>query len=261
MAATALITGAGGLIGSWVMRHLESSKITPVPISQATWDLLVPGNPAAMVRALRPDLVVHLAWSASGVEGYRLSRSNEQWRAASLELAEACHDSSARLWLTGSVVDDEVEVDPRDRYTRAKAELRRQCSEAIEAGRVGWLRPYYVFDEERRRPALVAETLAARARGEAVRLRSWDQAHDFVHASDVGAAIARSLEHELVGEVHIGSGIARRVADVVKALGATWMPAEVSDNEPATRPALTADIARLTELGWTPQRTEEFFRR
>lgn len=259
MAATALITGAGGLIGSWVLRHLQSSSIATVAVRQTDTNLLVSGNAATLVRELRPDLVVHLAWSASGAADYRNSPSNTQWVSASLELLRACRENDARLWLTGSVVDAEDESP--DLYTRAKADLRRECSDAIEAGDIGWLRPFYVFDEVHRRPALVAQALAARDRGEPVRLRSAVRAHDFVHASDVGAAIACSLEHRLTGEIPIGSGVARRVADMVTALGADWLDAEVGGSDPLTHPILTADIARLTELGWTPQRTEEFFGR
>ena len=69
MAAHALITGASGLIGSWVLHHWSGAGTTPLPVRHADVDLLVPGAAAGLVARTEPTQVVHLAWSAEAEEG------------------------------------------------------------------------------------------------------------------------------------------------------------------------------------------------
>lgn len=256
MATTALITGAGGLIGSWVIRHWDFS-ITALPIRRADIDLLVPGTPTALVEAVKPDHVVHLAWCASGSAGYRHSKDNHRWLNATLELHRACLNTGARLWATGTIVD--LDPDPSDAYALAKSALREELSEAIATGGVGWLRPHYVFDELAARPALVAHALEAKARQQTVELQTPHSVHDFIHASDVGRAIVGAIGHDLTGELPIGSGTKHSVSDLVTCLGVPWRAPESVSQNPASHVGSGADVSRLTNIDWTPIRTEEFF--
>lgn len=257
MAAGTLITGASGLIGAWVLHHWTDTGTTPVPVRHADVDLLAPGAAADLVVRTSPAQVVHLAWSASGSADYRTSDDNDRWLAATLELVEAARASGSTVWLTGTAVDDATEAP--DAYTRSKAALKARLAPLIEQSAIGWLRPYYVFDEVRRRPALVDLATTAREHGETLHLRSPHQHHDFVHASDVGRAIVATVSHGLTGEVPIGSGRQRSVADLVARVGATWSADEGEQDPPPTHSGDAADTTRLAALGWAPTRTEEFF--
>jgi nucleoside-diphosphate-sugar epimerase len=257
VAARTLITGASGLIGSWVLRHWPDDDTTAMAIRHTDVDLLLPGAAADLVARTTPAQVVHLAWSASGSADYRTSDDNERWADATLELVKAARAAGVPVWLTGTAVDDTT--DAADAYTRSKARLRTELAPLIEKSAIGWLRPYYVFDEERRRPALVDLATAARDRGETLHLRSPRQHHDFVHASDVGRAVVTAVSHGLAGEVQIGSGRLRSVSDLVTRVGATWSADETDQGPPPTHSDDTADTTRLTALGWAPTRTEEFF--
>ncbi|MDR7255335.1 nucleoside-diphosphate-sugar epimerase [Nocardioides sp. BE266] len=257
MASRALITGASGLLGQWVLHHWGDTAIEPVPVRHADVDLLVPGAASDLIGRSGATHVVHLAWSASGRADYRTSGDNERWVEATLELVEAARAAGTAVWLTGTAVDDEA--DAADAYTRSKAGLKTTLSSLIEDSVVGWLRPFYVFDEDRRRPALVEMATAARERGEALHLRSPHQQHDFVHASDVGRAIVATVSHGLAGEVSIGSGSLHSVADLVTRLDTAWSADEDQQAPPPTHSGETADITRLAALGWAPTRTEEFF--
>ncbi len=258
MAATALITGASGLIGSWTLHHWDVPDLRPFAVSSDDVDLLEPGAAAELLGRSKPAVVVHLAWCASSRGDYRTSADNQRWVAASLDLAAACATTEASLWITGTVVDEEI--DATDQYARAKAALRRDLGHEIRLGSVGWLRPHYVFDEERRRPALVEHALLAKERGSPAELRAPDSRHDFVHAGDVGAAVVSAVRHRLTGVVPIGSGRARRVTEVVEALGAAWRPVGDDPRPAMAHESAAADISRLTATGWHPDRTEEFFR-
>lgn len=258
MASTALITGASGLIGSWTLHHWDVPDLRPLPVSSGDADLLEPGAATDLLARSTPAVVVHLAWCASGRGDYRSSPENERWVTASLELAKACRATGTPLWVTGTVVDEEA--DAADEYARAKASLRRELHGAIGRGAVGWLRPHYVFDEGRRRPALVEHALSAKERGSPAELRAPDSRHDFVHAGDVGAAVVSAVRHRLTGVVPIGAGRTRRVSEVVEALGAQWRAAGDDPRAATAHESAAADISRLTATGWHPDRTEEFFR-
>lgn len=257
MAADTLILGASGLIGTWVLRHWPATGTTPVPVSHADVDLLAPGAAADLIARTTPAQVVHLAWSASGSADYRTSDDNQRWADTAVELVEAARAAGSEVWLTGSAVDDAT--DATDAYTRSKSHLKARLAPLIATGAIGWLRPYYVFDEARRRPAVVDLATTARERGETLRLRSPYQRHDFVHASDVGSAIVASVAHGLAGEVPIGSGRLRSVADLVTRVGTPWSSDEVDHHTPPTHSGDTADTTRLAAIGWAPTRTEEFF--
>ncbi len=257
MASRTLITGASGLVGQWVLHHWDHAVSTPMPVRHSEVDLLAPGAAAGLLARSRPDHVVHLAWAASGQADYRTSADNDRWVEASLELVEACHAAGTTIWLTGTVVDDEAGA--ADTYTRSKARLKTSLAPLVATSAIGWLRPTYVFDEERRRPALVDLAVSARERGESLHLRSPHQHHDFVHASDVGRAIVASVSHGLLGEVPIGAGRLRSVADLVTRLGTTWTADEGHRTPPPTHSGETADTTRLAALRWAPTRTEEFF--
>ena len=258
MAAAALITGASGLLGSHVLEQWDLADLRPVPWRRSDGDLLTPGVPTEMIRRLRPAVVVHLAWTASATPKYRSSVDQSQWVAATLELEQACRENRIRFVGTGSVVD--AASTPLDAYSEAKANLRDRLSSAILAEEITWLRPFYVVDAVMKRPALVADALRARRLEQVLQLRSPMTHHDFVHASDVGAAVIVALRHDLRGIVPIGSGVARAVYELVEALGVAWVAPKDPDGA-ADHYDEVADTGRLRACGWSPRFTERLFRR
>jgi nucleoside-diphosphate-sugar epimerase len=257
VAAVALITGASGLIGKHVLERWDLDGLDAEPVNHARDDLLLPGVPTALVERVRPAVVVHLAWSASGTPDYRHAADNERWVRASLELAAACREVGSAFVATGTSLDKATA--PGDAYASSKVQLWRELEPAVAEGDITWARPYYVIDPERRRPALIEHALSAQAVGVPVVLRTPDSEHDFVHASDVGHAIVLAVRNELRGEVPIGSGRLRRVCDLVAALGVPWERAADQAGPGASHLSDVADIRRLLELGWAPTRTDELF--
>jgi nucleoside-diphosphate-sugar epimerase len=257
VASTALITGGTGLIGQAVLKGWTDASLEPVPLDRSTDDLLTPGTATALVARLRPAVVVHLAWVASGTSGYRSSPDNERWLAATLELAKACADNDALLLATGTPLDREPSG--ADAYSTAKSALWQALSPEVAAGQVGWLRPFYVIDPARRRPALVDQAIAARDAGRLLTLLTPESRHDFVHVDDVASAICTSASHRLAGEVEIGAGRLRTVRELVEALGVSWQAGEAAPASIPPHAHHAANVARLVDLGWSPTTTEELF--
>jgi nucleoside-diphosphate-sugar epimerase len=258
MASIALITGASGLIGRHVLAQWDVDGLEAETVDHERDDLLVPGVPTAIVQRVRPAVVVHLAWAASGRPGYRHVSDNERWVHSSLELARACTEMGAALIATGTSLDD---TEPADAYSASKVRLRGELEPGIATGDLTWLRPYYVIDPEHRRPALIEQALSARDAGVPVALRTPDSEHDFIHAADVGSAIVSSVRHHLRGELPIGSGRLRRVSELVEALGIPWVSGGASAAHGAGHLNDVADNRRLRALGWAPAHTVELFER
>jgi nucleoside-diphosphate-sugar epimerase len=257
VATVALITGADGLIGQHVLRHWNIDGVLPEAVHHQSHDLLEPGVATQLVSRVAPSIVVHLAWAASGDPEYRTSSDNGRWVRASLELAGACRAAGAWFVATGTPLD--LGGAATDAYSSAKLELWHRLEPAVKASEITWLRPYYVVDPNRRRPALVEQALRARDSNTSLVLRTPDSQHDFVHASDVGRAVVTALQWGLRGEVPIGSGSLRRVRDLVAALGVSWSPApDHSDAAPPQHHA-AANIRRLLKLGWLPVSTQKLF--
>ena len=259
MAATALITGAHGLLGSHVMATWDMPGLAARPArgDGRAYDLLEPGTSTRMLDELQPDVVVHLAWVASGTPGYRTSPDNERWVHATAALTTACLDRGIRFVGTGTVIESGM-PDPDDLYATAKHTIRQRLAADIDAGRITWIQPFYVFDPEAGRPALVADAIRARDSGTLVALRSPYSEHDFVHARDVGTAIVASVRAGLVGQIPVGSGRLHRVCDVASALGATWKESAGSSTT-VSHAERAADTGKLRAAGWRPTSTEEFF--
>jgi len=256
VAAHALITGGSGLIGSWLVHHWQATDLEPVVVRSST-DLLSAGAADALLKRVRPDVLIHLAWISNSTRGYRDSPLNAEWLRLSTELLAGCSGAGIRMFAAGSVVD--TERTPRDAYTSAKAGTRAAFEADIARGTVTWLRPFYVFDPERGRPELMRAAIDGALHGHTVELRTPNACHDFVHASDVGRAIAMIVEAHVTGIVDIGSGTQRSVAQLVACAGAAWSTTpDVSAHEPSHADDV-ADISRLMGLGWRPVVTEEYF--
>ncbi|MFL6108691.1 MAG: NAD-dependent epimerase/dehydratase family protein [Marmoricola sp.] len=249
--ASVLITGATGLIGRWTMAAWPDDLDVSV-LNHREHDLTDSEAFVAAVRAARPDVLLHLAWCASGTSGYRSSSDNALWSASSLSAARFCLDHDIHFVGTGTVLD---EGPPADLYTAAKRELRQGLTAPIDEGSVTWIRPFYVFDHGSRRPALVEESVAAAAEDRDVELRSPDSTHDFIHAADVGRAVVAAVQHQLTGSIDVGSGRLRSVRQVAMACGAQVREAVAEDRMVDA----VADTERLRKTGWSPTATAEFF--
>ncbi|MGO4258800.1 NAD-dependent epimerase/dehydratase family protein [Marmoricola sp. RAF53] len=253
--ARVLITGSTGLIGRWTLAHRRQDQEF-VAVRRDEHDLTDPDAFVAAIDAVAPATVLHLAWCASGVSGYRSSPENDRWLEASWRAALHCLEVGVGFVGTGTVADAGPGTDA---YTRSKHELRRRLGGEIDRGAVTWIRPFYTFDPDAGRPALVADARAAVAADRPVELRAPESAHDFVHAADVGAAVVTVVAHGLTGSVDIGSGRLRTVRELARACGAEVRGPARPEDHPDPVDDVAADTTRLRRLGWTPSATESFF--
>jgi nucleoside-diphosphate-sugar epimerase len=233
-----LVTGASGFIGRHTLPELVSRGYdvhaigrTSLPeIRNVTWhqcDLLVPGAVVPIVRALRADHLLHLAWNA--VPGsFWSALENLDWVAATLQLFRAFAASGGRRavfagtcaeydWSFDLLSEDETPMVPRTLYGRAKGAVRDLVLDpnASKDVSVAWAHLFLVYGPGEPRGKLVSDLVAGLLAGQAVDCTEGRQERDYIHVKDVARAFVDVLVSDFRGTVNIASGVCRPVASMI----------------------------------------------
>ncbi len=279
-----LLTGATGFIGTQVLRHLTSAgqvHCTSRHLQEATtdvhWhevDLKDSGACEAVIRKVRPDILVHCAWNTDHGEFWE-AKDNVQWLEAGMALFTAFVEcGGARIIGCGTCAEypgdtaqpasEDVAIAPSDPptlYGRSKLALLHHL-QSLDVSHA-WARIFlaYGVGEDRRR--LVPSICCALQTGREARCSSGRQVRDFMDVRDLGRAIALLAASEVEGPVNLGSGTPASIAEVATRLG------ELSDrtdlirlgalpDRPGEPPVLIPDTRKQNgELGFSPAITLE----
>lgn len=238
-----LLTGASGFVGHHALSSLSAagaevhavSRQRQSPDMGVRWhlaDLLKPGTPAKLVDEVRPDCVLHLAWTVEhGV--FWTDPTNLEWSAATLSLAAAATKAGVRRfvgvgtcyeyeWPENASCDERrTPLASHTLYDTSKDACRRTMEVHFAAAKMSfaWARLFFLYG-----PAegpdrlvssiarnLVAEKPAACSRGRAVR--------DFMDVRDAGAALAAIALSDVEGAINVGTGQGYPVSAVASSLG------------------------------------------
>ena len=238
-------------------------------------DLLQPGSPAAVVDAVRPTHLVHMAWFVQPGQVWG-SPENVRWVEASLELMRAFGVAGGERAVfagtcseyghpTADPCPEDAPLAPTNLYGSCKAGLGQITLPFCEALGVSaaWARIFFAFGPHEHPVRLVSSISQHVLSGEEAPCSHGLQVRDYLATPEIGAALAATLESQIAGPVNVGSGVgitiaelARRTAEIagrpeLLRLGAI----ESGPNEPAS---LVADVGRLrSEVGWQPELTLE----
>lgn len=293
-----LVTGAAGFLGAWTLeplraRGLEVHAVSRRPPEQArravaavgasdggaVWhsaDLLERGRPAELVDAVRPDLLVHLAWCTEH-GAYWSSPENVLWVEASLELLRAFAASGGRRavvagscaeysWTDGMPLrEGETPLSPATLYGAAKHGLQVVATAAAEAWGIelAWARLFGLFGPGEPPERLVASLCRALLAGREAATTAASKRRDLLYVGDAGDALAALLSSRAEGPVNVGSGVGLEIGAIADSLG------RIAGHEALVRPGalearpddpdvLLADTRRLDEeVGWVAGTTTE----
>jgi nucleoside-diphosphate-sugar epimerase len=268
-----LVTGAGGFIGQHAVPALRERDFEVIA---ARGDLLAAGLPDEIVADARPTHLLHLAWHTEHGE-YWESEANDRHLEASVVLLEAFARAGGLRavtvgtcaeydWSAGGRLAEDAPCRPATRYGQAKLALARAGAEmALPVAHARLFFPYGPGEDPRRLVPSVARAVLA---GREAPISGGTQVRDFVHASDVGAALAGLVAGEVAGPVNVGSGEGTAVREVARLVAAAAGREELLDvgaltDRPGEPDKLVADVSRLAaETGWRPEVTlEEGIRR
>lgn len=282
-----LITGAGGFLGSHVAAELAGrghavaalvrpasapGRLDPLAghIDVVRGDLCDGMALAALLDAVRPEAVVHLAWDGVG-NAARNAPGQARNIAATLDLLAAAADSGARVFLGAG---SQAEYGPRERairedeathpttlYGHAKlaAGLMAGQLAAARSLRFAWLRVFSTYGPGDNPGWLIPDLIGRLRRGERMALTPGEQRWGFLHARDAAAAFRTVLEDAgASGVFNLGSPDAPPLRDTITMLRDLVDPrVPLGFGDIPYRPdqvmRLQADVGRLAALGWTPR--------
>ena len=270
MTARVLVTGASGFVGRPAVAALvaRGAEVHAVARSRPTegpdgveWhacDLLEPGAGRALVERLRPDQLLHLAWTTESGKFWE-SPENERWQAASHDLVKSFAAAGGRRAVIAGTcaeyrwgVEDRLREDsplaPQSRYAAAKDALRRQLVD-VRGLSVAWARLFFLYGPGQNDQRLVPSVIDALTRGERPRLTAGSQRRDYLYVDDAAQALTELLTTELTGPVNVASGRAPAVRDLVlaiaDALGRTELVEFGALEAPEEAAVVEGDVRRL----------------
>ena len=280
---TVLVTGASGLIGRHCLPLLlargyevhalcrrGSSRVDLLDVAWHELDLLRPGCAAELIRSIRPDSLLHLAWCA--VPGkFWDAQENVEWVRASLELVSAfSQHRGARIVTAGSCaeyglaagecIEGATPLVPTSLYGRSKQALETSVRASAEQSGMSfaWGRIFFLYGPHEHPERPVAYVVRALLKGEPAACSEGTQVVDFLHVEDVASALVALLESGVRGPVNIGSGKPVSLRTVFETIGAQIGRSELvrfGARETSSQPyRVWANTQRLAdEVGWTPR--------
>ncbi len=270
------LTGGTGFLGREVASALLAAGHEVVHLARSSapqtvvLDLLC-DDPAPVLRDLRPDALVHLAWYA--VPGrFWQAPENLEWLAASLRLVRAfAAHGGGRLITAGTcaeydwshrLLDEQLTpMRPSTLYGEAKASLCRMIAHVAGTLDLCWASgciffPYGPHEQPGRLFSSLFDGLIA---DRPVDVTDGLQVRDFLHVEDAAAAFVALLASDLQGRVNIagGSPVAVRsfVAEVAGQLGRLdLVNFGARPAQPGEPTYMAAGLRRLRgELGFVPR--------
>jgi nucleoside-diphosphate-sugar epimerase len=280
-----LVTGGSGFVGRPALAdlahrghevHAVSRSADPPVIEGVSWhraDLADAGAIDALIGALEPEQLLHLAWYVEHGLFWEAPENVPCVEQSLALLRSFAARGGTRVVMLGSCAEydwtlDQPQFDERSSplrpatlYGVAKDALRRVA--ACYAHRCGvefaWARLFFLYGPRESRQRLVPAVIRALLAGEPAETGSGVQIRDFLHVDDVAAALAALLESSVVGAVNIASGEPRTLGEVVDELGRLTARGDlIRRGARADRPddpaRIVATAQRLRdEVGFTPR--------
>jgi nucleoside-diphosphate-sugar epimerase len=238
-----LVTGASGFIGSHLLEVLQYdqnftvtttslNKKPKVDNSHFFVNLLNQDDTIKLIRAVRPKILVHLAWIATP-NVYANSDTNEEWLSSTKCLFDTFLECGGqRIIVAGSCAEYEQNHDAialtedallskATKFSVAKNELFEYVNHLTSRHNFSfaWLRFFYLFGDGEPSAKLYSKIVDSCRNAEKLDIRSPDSLIDFIHIKDAVFFIYRSLQitQSFVCNIGTGKGIrVRSLLDSVK---------------------------------------------
>lgn len=278
-----LVTGASGFIGFHCLAPLVRLGYDVVAtynrgahpdVEGVSWvqaDLLTPGAPAQVLRSVKPQGLVHLAWF---VEPGKMitSEDNLRWVSASYELLREFHVGGGERcvfggscyeydWRYGYCSETVTPRIPDTLYGAAKNGLAdtmlAYCAAAGLSG--AWARMFFLYGPREGQKRLVPSVITSLLRNQPALSSHGMQIRDYMHVQDAADGIVALFASPARGAYNIASGQAITIRSIVESIGETMgkselvrigaLPARANDTA-----LVVADTAKTTaEVGWQAQ--------
>ncbi len=228
---TLMITGAGGLIGSAVIRQLAQEDknlivavtsgrrkvFFPSNVREESANLLVPEEQRALLERVKPDVLYHLAWALDG-EGFLSSDNNIRWLEASCSLLRTFAEiggkefffagSSAEYGAGEYCKEDDI-CAPQSLYGECKLAFDRIADSFCRLNGIRFVctRFFSVYGPgDRRLGRALPTAVQTLLKGEPFTCKGPNNAWDYVFTEDIGRAVSVIISSDITGPVNVSSG-------------------------------------------------------
>lgn len=277
-----LLTGASGLIGRQCVPALLEAGYQVTILSRSgeasagaaalKADLLDHAATQAAVEKANASHLLHLAWHAGASDRWT-SPANLDWVSATFALVQAFAAAGGKRAVgVGSCAEydwsavtlrEDTPLRPATLYGAAKAATGLALTKAAPALNLSfaWARPFFCYGPGEPPGRLFGDLVKGLTAGKPVDCTDGLQRRDFLHTTDLAAALTALLASDAQGPVNIASGDAIAVRDLImEAANQMGRPDLIrlgAIQRPATDPPLlAADVTRLTdEAGFKPRYT------
>lgn len=285
-----LVTGATGFIGSHLVAGLVHQGATVYVLQRASSnltrlqlhgvlgdvqtvqaDMIDPVSIQEALRAVRPNLVYHLATYGVRAHEQDLSTATSVNILGAANLVDACHQAEVGrlVWLGSGFeyalrpdpIDESVPMEPVSLYgaTKVAAGQLADYYRRMKGLDIVTVRLFSAFGPMEHPSRFIPLVITRGLSGEPVSLTAGTQERDYLYVDDVVTGLIRAGESQAAHKAtfNLGSGepasirqIAETIADLLPA------PVELSFGEMVrNRPEpsrMVADPTRLRGLGWKP---------
>jgi nucleoside-diphosphate-sugar epimerase len=284
-----LVTGAAGFIGSHVVEAFTGKGHEIFAVTRTRGgiqrrdealrdarvvelDLMNFADVGFVLRDIRPDLAIHLAWCTQPGK-YWSAPDNLAHVEASLQLAHSLSDVGCQRmvvagscaeydWDYGYLSEESTPLRPRTLYGACKNGLREilqaYCSE--KAMQFAWLRFFHLYGPREKQERLVPSVILALLSGETARCTSGEHIRDFLHVADAAFAVQAVSTSEFTGAINIASGEPVKLKTIVETIAALMNARErvvfaALPDTPEEPHLLVADVHMLgRKVGWRVSR-------
>lgn len=282
---TVLVTGAGGFIGSSVLKLLDKnpdkihavSRTVPLPdhpyaVSNITWhktDLFNAEQTVNLLNLVQPTHLLHLAWEAEpGL--YWTSPANFQWAEASLRLIRYFHANGGQRFVAAGtcaeydwkhgVLSEASPLAFTSPYATCK-NITRLLMQAYseQAGlSFAWGRLFYLYGPRESPSRFVPTVIRSLLRQTEATCTNGNDFRDYLYVDDAASALITLLETDAGGTFNIASGQAISLKTLTKTIAAMLgtpelVRCEALRAEQNETPLVLGDVRRLRDLGWSPE--------
>lgn len=286
-----LVTGAGGFVGGWMVRHLVRLGCqvvagvhairhdTDLGVTTEVFDLDDPSSVYSLMERLRPSWVIHLAGLASPhIANSRPEAAHRVNFIGTLRLLEACRATGVNpsVLLAGSAtvygqvlpgdlpLREDRPSQAADHYSLSKEAQERLAPLYQGSFPVVVARPFNHTGPGQGRDFALPAFAAQIARIEAgrqdpvIRVGDLSARRDYLHVKDVVSAYALLLQSGARGVYNVCSGHSEPMSwwlDRLVEQARVPVRIEVDPSKvfPQGNPRLEGDNSRLKALGWAPE--------
>jgi len=254
-------------VGVEVHGVARGPQATPCIHHQA--NLLDPGRVYSLLKTIRPDAVLHLAWCAEHGKFWN-DPANQVWAEATFALAQVAADAGVRRFVgtgtcfeydwpkEGDCGEFKTPVIRHTPYDVAKTECCTRLEAYFRSAGVAfaWARLFFLYGPGEDQRRLVASVARALVLGQKAQCTRGVVTRDYIEVRDAGAALAAITLGTIQGPVNVGSGKGVRVADIATMLGRLagrpdLVELGVLPDRPDDPPRIVANINRLQlEVGF-----------